>query len=69
MTKVVTSSPAPARLGRKGVISIDAGRMRPALHAFGAARPHPLSAGLRLALPSNITGEATGKIIVVEGKK
>jgi hypothetical protein len=64
---VVITPPAPASLGRKGVRVFKAGRIRPALHALGAGRPNPLAASLRLALPSNITGEATGKIIVVEG--
>ena len=61
------SAPRRTRLGRRGVHVVKAGRIRPALHTVGAGRPYPLSAGLWLAPPSNITGEATGKIIVVEG--
>ena len=67
MTNVVINPTAPARLVRREVYVVNSGRMRPALHTVGAGRPHPLSAGLWLALPSKITGEATGKIIVAEG--
>ena len=67
MTNVVYQPHGASKPWPEGSPYRKAGRIRPALHTVGAGRPYPLSAGLWLALPSNITGEAMGKIIVVEG--
>jgi hypothetical protein len=66
---VVIRPPALASLGRKEIYRINVGRIRPAPHKAECRQVESALAGLRLALPSNITDEATGKIIVVEGKK